>query len=149
MKTPFDESCSHYNLNSESAFLILELFQVPLVNQNYEFHFWNILLLKTIKQPAARDWRDTSNKIGRGWFNHARTITNASAKGLDARQDDYTKEICFPGSLLNNPVRYDSLDASFEMTGCLFYLPNVTKWPILFDILQSAQIFFLSALKCF
>ena len=38
-------------------------------------------------------------------FNNARTITNASAKGLDARQDDYNKGICSPGSLANNPVR--------------------------------------------
>ena len=38
-------------------------------------------------------------------FNHARTTTNASAKGLDIRQDEYTKEICSPGSLVNNPVR--------------------------------------------
>ena len=38
-------------------------------------------------------------------FNHAQTITNASAKGLDARQDDYNKGICSPGSLVNNPVR--------------------------------------------
>jgi hypothetical protein len=40
-----------------------------------------------------------------GGFNHARTITYASAKGLDTRQDDYNKGICFPGSLVNNPVR--------------------------------------------
>ena len=38
-------------------------------------------------------------------FNHARTITNDSAKGLDARQDDYNKGICSPGSLANNSVR--------------------------------------------
>ena len=38
-------------------------------------------------------------------FNHARTITKASAKGLDTRQDDYNKGICFPESLVNNPVR--------------------------------------------
>ena len=38
-------------------------------------------------------------------FNHARTITNAPAKGLDARQDDYDKGICSPGSLVNNLVR--------------------------------------------
>ena len=38
-------------------------------------------------------------------FNHARTITKASAKNLDARQDDYNKGICSPGSLVNNPVR--------------------------------------------
>ena len=38
-------------------------------------------------------------------FNHAMTITKASATGLDGRQDDYNKEICSPGSLFNNPVR--------------------------------------------
>ena len=38
-------------------------------------------------------------------FKHARTITKASAKGLDTRQDDYNKGICSPGSLVNNPVR--------------------------------------------
>ena len=31
-------------------------------------------------------------------FNHARTITKASATGLDGRQDDNKKEICSPGS---------------------------------------------------
>ena len=45
-------------------------------------------------------------------FNHARTITKAFAKGLDARQYDYNKGICSPGSLVNNPDRKDSLDAS-------------------------------------
>ena len=38
-------------------------------------------------------------------FTHARTITNAFAKGLDVRQDDYNKGICSPGSLANNPGR--------------------------------------------
>ena len=38
-------------------------------------------------------------------FNHARTITMASAKGLDTQQDDYNRGICSPGSLVNNPVR--------------------------------------------
>ena len=38
-------------------------------------------------------------------FNHARTKTKASARGLDARQDDYNKEICSHGGLVNNPVR--------------------------------------------
>ena len=38
-------------------------------------------------------------------FNNARTITNASATGLDTRQDDYNKGIYSPGSLVNNPVR--------------------------------------------
>ena len=38
-------------------------------------------------------------------FNHARTITKAPAMSLDARQDDYNKGICSPGSLVNNPVR--------------------------------------------
>ena len=31
-------------------------------------------------------------------FNHAKTITKASATGLDARQDDYNNGICSPGS---------------------------------------------------
>ena len=38
-------------------------------------------------------------------FNHARTMTKASAKGLDARQDYYNKGVSSPGSLVNNPVR--------------------------------------------
>ena len=38
-------------------------------------------------------------------FNHAKTITKASATDLHARQDDYNKGIGSPGSLLNNPVR--------------------------------------------
>ena len=38
-------------------------------------------------------------------FNHARTITKTSATGLDGKQVDYNKEICSPGSLLNNPVK--------------------------------------------
>ena len=38
-------------------------------------------------------------------FNLARTITKASAMGLDTGQDDYNKGICSPGSLVNNPVR--------------------------------------------
>ena len=48
-------------------------------------------------------------------FNHARTITKTFAKGLDTRQDDYNKGICSPGSLVNNPVRSDSLGASFPL----------------------------------
>ena len=46
-------------------------------------------------------------------FNHARTITKASATSLDAREDDYNNGICSPGSLINNPVKKDSHDASF------------------------------------
>ena len=38
-------------------------------------------------------------------FNDARTITKASAAGLDTRTDDYNKGICSPRSLVNNPVR--------------------------------------------
>ena len=38
-------------------------------------------------------------------FNNARTITKASATGLDTRRDDYNKGICSPGSLVNYPVR--------------------------------------------
>ena len=37
-------------------------------------------------------------------FNLARTITKASATGLGASQDDLNKAICFPGSLVNNPL---------------------------------------------
>ena len=36
---------------------------------------------------------------------HARTITKASAIGLDERQDDYNVGICYPGSLFINLVR--------------------------------------------
>ena len=50
------------------------------------------------------DWRDTSiTALVVAGFNHARTITKASAKGLDAIQDDHTKGTCSPGSLINNP----------------------------------------------
>ena len=38
-------------------------------------------------------------------FNHANTITKASATDLHTRQDDYNKGIWSPGSLVNNPVR--------------------------------------------
>ena len=38
-------------------------------------------------------------------FNHTRTMANASAKGLDARQDDYNKGMCSPKRLGNTPVR--------------------------------------------
>ena len=38
-------------------------------------------------------------------FNHAKTITKASATDLHAQQDDYNKGIWCPGSLVNNPVR--------------------------------------------
>ena len=38
-------------------------------------------------------------------LNKARTITKASAMGLDTRQDDSNKGICSPVSLVNNPVR--------------------------------------------
>ena len=70
---------------------------------------------------------------------HAQTITNAFAKGLDARQDDNNKGICSPGSLANNSVRKDSLYASFPLKGQAVYdFSNLTKWQILFDILQSA-----------
>ena len=37
--------------------------------------------------------------------NHARRITKASDKSLDARQDDFNKRIWSRGSLVNNPVR--------------------------------------------
>ena len=38
-------------------------------------------------------------------FNLARTVTKASAHGLEARQDDYNKGICSPGSLVIDPNR--------------------------------------------
>ena len=38
-------------------------------------------------------------------FNNAKTITKASATGLDTIQDDSNKGICSPGSLVNNLVR--------------------------------------------
>ena len=38
-------------------------------------------------------------------FNHARTITKVSTKGLDTRQDDFKKGIGSPESIVNNPVR--------------------------------------------
>ena len=38
-------------------------------------------------------------------FNLVKTITKASATGLDTRQDEYNKGICSPRSLVNNPVR--------------------------------------------
>ena len=69
-------------------------------------------------------------------FNNARTKTKASATGLDTIQDDYKKLICSPGSSVNNPVRQDSLDASFPLKGqVVFDSSNVTKWQKLFDIL--------------
>ena len=72
-------------------------------------------------------------------FNHARTITKPSAKGLDARQDEYDKGICSLRSLVNNPVRYDSIHASFSLKGqVVFDYSNVKKWQIFFEILQSA-----------
>ena len=38
-------------------------------------------------------------------FNDARTITKASAMGLDTRKDAYNKGMCSPENLVNNPVR--------------------------------------------
>ena len=71
-------------------------------------------------------------------FNNVRTITKAFSIGLDTRQYDYNNGLCSPGSLVNNPVRYDSLDASFPSKGQVVVdFSNVTKWQILFDILQS------------
>ena len=64
-------------------------------------------------------------------FNHARTITTASAKGLDAKQDYYNKGICTPGSLVYNPVIECSLDASFPLKGqVIFDFSYVKKWQI-------------------
>ena len=65
-------------------------------------------------------------------FNHARTITKASATGLDERQDDNNKGICSTGSLVNNPVKYDSLDASISMEGQVVFD---------FQMLQSCKYF--------
>ena len=80
------------------------------------------------------------NKRLIGWpvavFNHARTITMASATG-DTRQNDHDKGLCSLRSFINNPVRMDSLDASFPLKGHVVF-DFVTKWQILFDILQSA-----------
>ena len=58
-----------------------------------------------------------SNRIGSGWIYSCQ----AAAKGLDARQDDYNKGICFPKSLVNNPVRQNSLDASFPLKGQVIF----------------------------
>ena len=72
-------------------------------------------------------------------FNLAKTITKASATGLDTRQDDNNKGICSPGSLVNNPDRKDTLDASFQLNGQVnFDFGNITKWQILFNFLQSS-----------
>ena len=72
-------------------------------------------------------------------FNYNRTITKASATGWDGRQDDYNKGLCSLGTLFNNPVRLDSLDASFSLKGqIVFDFANDTKGQIFFDILQSA-----------
>ena len=61
-------------------------------------------------------------------FDHARKITKASVMGLDTRQEDYNIGRCSPGNLVNYPVRYDSLDASFPLKGqVVFDISNVTK----------------------
>ena len=66
-------------------------------------------------------------------FNQAKTIRKTSATSLDARPDDYNKGIGSPGSLVSNPVRWDSLDASFTLKGqVIFDFSNVTKWQIFF-----------------
>ena len=60
----------------------------------------------------------------------------ASAKGVDAIQDDCKERNSSPGSLVNNPFRQDSLDASIPLKGqVVFEFSNVTKWQIFFDIL--------------
>ena len=38
-------------------------------------------------------------------YNHAKTIINASVRGLHASQDDYNKILCSLGSLVNNLVK--------------------------------------------
>ena len=51
-----------------------------------------------------------------------------SATGLNTRQKDHDKGLCSPGSFINNPVRMDSLDASFPLKGHVVYdLSNVTE----------------------
>ena len=68
-------------------------------------------------------------------FNHARIITKASATGLYGRQDDCNKEICSLGSLVSNPVRYDSLYASFSLKGqVILDFSSGRKGPILFFV---------------
>ena len=54
-------------------------------------------------------------------FNYARKITNAFAIDLNSIQDDYNKGICSHGSLVNYPVRQDSLDASFPLKGQVIF----------------------------
>ena len=52
------------------------------------------------------DWRDMSiTGSAVAGFNHVRTITKASSKGLDSIQDDHNKGIFSPWSLINNPYR--------------------------------------------
>ena len=73
-------------------------------------------------------------------FNNSRTITKASATGCNARQNEYKKGICSPWSLVNNPFRWDSLDASLPLKGwVVFDFSNVTKWEILFHILHTKK----------
>ena len=62
---------------------------------------------KVFKLSVCREGLEIQRLIGSAvaGFSHALTITNASAKGLVARQDDYNKGIYSPGSLVNNSVR--------------------------------------------
>ena len=72
-------------------------------------------------------------------FNYARTISKASDRGLDTRQEAYNKGMCSPGSIVNNPVRYGSLDAALPLKGqVVLDFSNVKKLQKLFNILQSA-----------
>ena len=62
-------------------------------------------------------------------FNHSRTITKPSEKGLDARKDDYDKRICSPGSLVNYP--------------CCFISIERTGRPLIFQMLQRGKYCFI------
>ena len=44
MKTTLDESCSPYNFNSESAFLMLEPFWVPFVKHKIQFFLEHFII---------------------------------------------------------------------------------------------------------
>ena len=69
--------------------------------------FQHILLCYLKKNLKSCNGLERQRLIGSAvaGFNLARTITKASSTGLDTGQNDYNKGICFPGSLVNNPVR--------------------------------------------
>ena len=74
--------------------------------QTRKKHFFcaNILKQRLCDKYKGLEWQRRIGSAVAG-FNHAMTKTKPSAKGLDARQDEYEKGICSPGSLVNNPVR--------------------------------------------